>query len=66
MFVRSLSKTLGLKLIYTNRFHDQSFVITQNIYKIGLEQFERRSSEHKLFVNCVTVGKKKIQVQGQQ
>ena len=49
-----------------SEFHDQSSTITQKIYKIGLEQFEKRSIEQKIFMNCVTVGKKKIQIQGQK
>lgn len=49
-----------------SEFHDQTFAITQKIYKIGLEQFEKRSAEHEIFLNCVTVGKKKVQVGGQR
>ncbi|CRK86455.1 CLUMA_CG000237, isoform A [Clunio marinus] len=46
-------------------FREQSIVITQKIFKIGLEQFEKRKSEVSLFINCVKVGKKKVQTQGQ-
>lgn len=47
-------------------FRDQSFIVTQKIFKIGLEQYEKRTAEEKVFMNCVTVGRKKIQIDGQK
>lgn len=49
-----------------SEFRDQSFVITQRIFKIGLEQYEKRTAEEKIFLNCVSVGRKKIQIEGQK
>lgn len=49
-----------------SEFRDQSFLVTQRVFKIGLEQYEKRTAEQKIFLNCVTVGKRKIQIQGQK
>jgi hypothetical protein len=48
------------------RFREQSVVVTQKIHKIGLEEFEKRKAEHKIFLDCVAVGKKKVQIEGQK
>jgi hypothetical protein len=40
--------------------------VTQKIHTIGLEQYEKRKQEEKIYNECVQVGRKEIQLQGQE
>lgn len=51
---------------FMHRFREQSYAVTQKIYKIGLEEYGKRKTEEEIFSHCVTVGRKKIQVLGQK
>ncbi|CAG9801990.1 unnamed protein product [Chironomus riparius] len=51
--------------ILVSEFREQSYAVTQKIYNIGLEEYGKRKAEEEIFAHCVTVGRKKIQVLGQ-
>lgn len=45
-------------------YHEAAFVITQRIYKIGLEQHERRKQEIKLFEKAIKTAREEAQLEG--
>lgn len=55
-----------LSIILCFRFREQSFVHTQNIYKVGLVEYERRKKELETFRSCCKKGRIAIQLQGQE
>lgn len=56
---------ITLSIIFSFRFREQSFVHTQNIYKVGLVEHERRNKELETFRSCCKKGRIEIQLQGQ-
>ncbi|KAG5681171.1 hypothetical protein PVAND_010629 [Polypedilum vanderplanki] len=48
-----------------DEFRYQTYAVTQTIFKIGLDEYEKRTNEEKVFRHCVAVGKKEVQVLGQ-
>lgn len=47
-------------------YRNDTFALTQEIYKIGLQRFEERSNEVELFEKSLKKGKEVIQVAGQK
>lgn len=56
----------GQHLIDDFRYQAEAFGFTQKIYKIGLEQYERRQEELKLYNSCIDSERKKAQKLGQE
>ncbi|EDS39244.1 leucine-rich repeat-containing protein 48 [Culex quinquefasciatus] len=48
-----------------NEYQAEAYGFTQKIYKIGLEQYERRQEELKLYNSCIDSERKKAQKLGQ-
>ncbi|XP_058820009.1 dynein regulatory complex subunit 3-like isoform X2 [Topomyia yanbarensis] len=48
-----------------NEYMAEAYNLTQQIYKIGLEQYERRQKEIQLYNSCIDVERKKAQKLGQ-
>lgn len=44
----------------------EAYTFTQQIYKIGLEQYERRQKEIQLYSRCIEMERKKAQKIGQE
>ncbi|XP_058126128.1 dynein regulatory complex subunit 3-like [Anopheles ziemanni] len=56
------SEAMDLKDDYRN----EAYVFTQSIYKMGLEQQEKRQAEIELYSRCITDERKKAQLMGQK
>ncbi|XP_058455415.1 dynein regulatory complex subunit 3-like [Malaya genurostris] len=48
-----------------NEYMSEAYNLTQQIYKIGLEQYERRQKEIQLYNSCIEAERKKAQKLGQ-
>ncbi|XP_061513164.1 dynein regulatory complex subunit 3 [Anopheles gambiae] len=48
-----------------NDYRNEAYSFTQNIYKMGLEQQEKRQAEIELYSRCIRDERKKAQLQGQ-